>query len=152
MNINPAYKASELRYALEKVGVRALVVAKSFRNQNLLDILTQLIPQLENENQQHFTDKGIISSALIPSLERVIVLSDKPQKRSTLLINQLSRDTNCVESHSGALRWQDLMDLASPNLIAKVHNLQRDIQIDEAANIQFTSVNAILARLLLHLL
>lgn len=41
---------------------------------------------------------------------------------------------------SGILRWQDLMDLATPSLISKVHNMQKDIEIDEAANIQFTSV------------
>jgi hypothetical protein len=42
--------------------------------------------------------------------------------------------------HSGVLRWQDLMELASTALIAEIHNLQRDIQVDDAANIQFTSV------------
>lgn len=32
------------------------------------------------------------------------------------------------------------MELASTALIAEIHNLQRDIQVDDAANIQFTSV------------
>ena len=33
------------------------------------------------------------------------------------------------------------MDLASSDLVAEIHNLQREIKIDEPANIQFTSVN-----------
>ncbi len=52
-----------------------------------------------------------------------------------------------IHIFSGALRWKDLMELASPSLIAKVHNLQRDIQIDEAANIQFTSVHTMTLRM-----
>ncbi len=82
MNINPAYQTNELQYALEKVGVKALVVAKTFRNKNLLDILSQLIPQLDQENQQHPADNDIISSSLTPSLERVIILSDELKKGS----------------------------------------------------------------------
>jgi hypothetical protein len=40
------------------------------------------------------------------------------------------------------MRWQDLMDLASPASVADIYNLQREIDINEAANIQFTSVNS----------
>ncbi|XP_046641884.1 medium-chain acyl-CoA ligase ACSF2, mitochondrial-like [Daphnia pulicaria] len=123
VNINPAYQAEELRYVLEKVGVKALVVAKHFRNTNLMDILSQLVPQLDpnrNTNQHEDTQKPLVSCYLIPTLERVIVMSDEPQ-------------------NNGVLRWQDLMELASTALIAEIHNLQRDIQVDDAANIQFTS-------------
>ncbi|XP_046641888.1 medium-chain acyl-CoA ligase ACSF2, mitochondrial-like [Daphnia pulicaria] len=123
VNINPAYQTEELRYALEKVGVKALVVAKHFRNTNLMDILSQLVPQLDpnrNTNQLEDTKQLIVSSSLIPTLERVIVMSDEHQ-------------------NNGALRWQDLMDLATSDLVAEIHNLQREIEIDEPANIQFTS-------------
>ncbi|XP_046450152.1 medium-chain acyl-CoA ligase ACSF2, mitochondrial-like [Daphnia pulex] len=123
VNINPAYQTEELRYALEKVGVKALVVAKHFRNTNLMDILSQLVPQLDhnrNTNQLEDTKKLIVSSSLIPTLERVIVMSDEHQ-------------------NNGALRWQDLMELATSDLVAEIHNLQREIEIDEPANIQFTS-------------
>jgi hypothetical protein len=46
-----------------------------------------------------------------------------------------------IHVKSGAMRWQDLMDLASPASVADIYNLQREIDINEAANIQFTSVN-----------
>ncbi len=35
------------------------------------------------------------------------------------------------------------MDLATSDLIAEIRNFQREIEIDEPANIQFTSVNPI---------
>jgi fatty-acyl-CoA synthase len=82
VNINPAYQAGELRYALEKVGVKTLVVAKKFRNTNLVDTLSQLVPQLDpNQTPNHLenTNKLLVSSNLTPSLERVIVMSDEPQ-------------------------------------------------------------------------
>lgn len=82
MNINPAYQAGELRYALEKVGVKTLVVAKNFRNTNLVDTLSQLVPQLDpNQTPNHLenTNQLLVSSNLTPSLERVIVMSDEPQ-------------------------------------------------------------------------
>ena len=84
MNINPAYQAGELRYALEKVGVKTLVVAKNFRNTNLVNTLSQLVPQLDpNQTPNHLenTNKLLVSSNLTPSLERVIVMSDEPQHK-----------------------------------------------------------------------
>jgi fatty-acyl-CoA synthase len=84
VNINPAYQAGELRYALEKVGVKTLVVAKNFRNTNLVDTLSQLVPQLDpNQTPNHLenTNKLLVSSNLTPSLERVIVMSDEPQHK-----------------------------------------------------------------------
>jgi fatty-acyl-CoA synthase len=82
VNINPAYQAGELRYALEKVGVKALVVAKNFRNTNLMDTLSQLVPQLDpNRAANEFENTLYVSSSLIPSLERVIVMSDEPQHK-----------------------------------------------------------------------
>jgi hypothetical protein len=84
VNINPAYQAGELRYALEKVDVKTLVVAKNFRNTNLVDTLSQLVPQLDpNQTPNHLenTNKLLVSSNLTPSLERVIVMSDEPQHK-----------------------------------------------------------------------
>lgn len=84
MNVNPAYQATELRYALEKVEVKALVMAKTFRNTDLVNILSQLVPQLDpRDTTNHLvsTDGTRVSSSPVPSLERVIVLSEEPQNR-----------------------------------------------------------------------
>lgn len=45
VNINPAYRLSEVEYALNKVGCRALIVAPSFKSSNYLDMLDELGPK-----------------------------------------------------------------------------------------------------------
>ena len=82
VNINPAYKSPELRYALNKVEVKALVVADHFRNQSLPAILNELIPQKERTPTEN-----VVSSPQIPSLQKVITLSEQPQQRSVFFIN-----------------------------------------------------------------
>ena len=82
MNINPAYQAEELRYALEKVNVKALVVAKHFRSTNLMDILSQLVPQLDPDRKANqLGDTNLVSSSLVSTLEKVIVMSDEPSNK-----------------------------------------------------------------------
>lgn len=84
VNVNPAYQAGELRYALEKVEVKALVAAKTFRNTDLIDILSKLVPQLDRQGATDNVSNGElrVTSDAVPSLERVVVLSDEPQNRS----------------------------------------------------------------------
>jgi fatty-acyl-CoA synthase len=48
VNINPAYRRSELEYALNKVGCRALVLAPAFKTSNYLEMLADVqVPALE---------------------------------------------------------------------------------------------------------
>lgn len=44
VNINPAYRRSELQYALQKVGCRALILSPSFKSSDYLEILSELWP------------------------------------------------------------------------------------------------------------
>lgn len=84
MNVNPACQAGELRYALDKVRVKALVVAKAFRKTNLMDILGQIVPQLDASRtayQQELVNYPLVSSSRVPSLRRVIVMSNQLQNR-----------------------------------------------------------------------
>ena len=47
VNINPAYRLTELEYALNKVGCKGLVTAGSFKSSNYVSMLRQLAPELE---------------------------------------------------------------------------------------------------------
>ena len=44
VNVNPAYRASELEYALNKVGAKALLLARQFRSSGYVDMLRELAP------------------------------------------------------------------------------------------------------------
>ena len=51
VNVNPAYRLSEVEYALNKVGCRALVTAATFKSSDYIGMLTELrngsLPELE---------------------------------------------------------------------------------------------------------
>ncbi|HET8880624.1 MAG TPA: AMP-binding protein [Solimonas sp.] len=46
VNINPSYRLSELRYTLEKVGVKALIAAEAFRSSDYVGMVETLLPGL----------------------------------------------------------------------------------------------------------
>ena len=50
VNINPAYQPGELLYCLNKVGVKVVVASKAFKTQDYYQILTQIMPELEETN------------------------------------------------------------------------------------------------------
>ena len=81
VNVNPAFLADELAYCLNKVGVKALVLAESLKKINYVDNLRKAL-HIE-------VSATSMKSARIPSLEHVVVLSE----------NKIP----------GAMRWNDLL-------------------------------------------
>lgn len=73
VGINPAYQVPELEYALNKVGVKALIAPESYRSQNYYDMISQIVPGLQS------CSAGEINSTKIPSLSAVIMDSDRGQ-------------------------------------------------------------------------
>jgi fatty-acyl-CoA synthase len=43
VNVNPAFLADELAYCLNKVGVKALVLAESLKKQNYVEVLKKAL-------------------------------------------------------------------------------------------------------------
>ena len=60
VNVNPAFLADELAYCLNKVGVKALILAESLKKINYVDILKKAL-QVESNSSE-------MKSARIPSL------------------------------------------------------------------------------------
>ena len=71
VNINPAYQAGELHYCLNKVGVKCLVAADSFKTQDYHKMLREIMPELET------SAPGSLASKAVPSLKNVVMMSDK---------------------------------------------------------------------------
>ena len=55
VNINPAYRKSELEYALNKVGVRALVLARRFKSSDYLGMLSGIVPEMPSSQNSPST-------------------------------------------------------------------------------------------------
>ncbi len=71
VNINPAYQPGELKYCLNKVGVKAIVSSEFFKTQDYYSMLTKIAPEIPRSPQ------GQIESEDVPSLKHVIMLSQK---------------------------------------------------------------------------
>lgn len=113
VNLNPAYKSSELEYVLNKVSCKALVIAAEFKSSNYQEILTKIAPEIP-----HTVDKKLCAARL-PHLKHVIKIDS--------------------EQHSGIHRFADLLIAPTATQLAELQAIAADLQFDETINIQFTS-------------
>ncbi|AMO97748.1 AMP-binding enzyme family protein [Collimonas fungivorans] len=112
VNINPAYRVSELEYALNNVGCKALISMTSFKTSDYLEMIRALAPELQH------AAPGALQAARLPALKTVI---------------QLGHD-----EAPGMLRFADLIasgDAADPRLA----EIGARLQASDPINIQFTS-------------
>jgi fatty-acyl-CoA synthase len=113
VTINPAYRRSELEYALNKVGCRALVLAPSFKTSDYLGMLADLAPELAQ------CRPGELAAARLPQLRCVIRLGAEPTP--------------------GMLEFDALLAPADAAELDALGALGAQLQFDEPINIQFTS-------------
>jgi fatty-acyl-CoA synthase len=113
VNINPAYRRTELQYALNKVQCKALIVSPRFKSSDYLAILLELAPELG------YCDPGQLTASSLPLLESVIRLGS--------------------EKTPGMLNFDDLLCDASAEDLARLDALGATLQFDDPINIQFTS-------------
>jgi fatty-acyl-CoA synthase len=112
VNINPAYRLTELEYALNKVGCKALVTATRFKTSDYLGMINTLAPELA------ISHPGTLQAAKLPTLRSVIQIGgDAPGTFAFEKIAHHGRDQD----------RQHLRDLAPL------------LQFDDPINIQFTS-------------
>jgi fatty-acyl-CoA synthase len=69
VNINPAYRARELEFALRQSGCSALLLAASFKSSDYIGMLHSLMPELKHAHP------GRLASAALPQLKTLIQLS-----------------------------------------------------------------------------
>ena len=113
VTINPAYRRSELEYALNKVACKALVLAPGFKSSNYLEILGDIAPELAQ------CIPGKLAAAKLPELRHVIRLG--------------------AESSPGAHNFGSLLVAASTAELEQLAALGARLQFDDPINIQFTS-------------
>jgi fatty-acyl-CoA synthase len=113
VNINPAYRRSEVEYALNKVQCRALVTAVSYKSSDYLGMLGDIAPELAKASP------GNLNAAALPHLRALISLGD--------------------ERHAGCLAFRDVIDLGRASGTAELVSVGTRLQFDDPINIQFTS-------------
>ena len=113
VNINPAYRRSELEYALNKVTCRALILSPSFKSSDYLDMLADLAPELAH------CEAGLLRAHKLPSLEIVIRMGP--------------------EHTAGMLNFDDVLVTPTRDEQDELEMLGERLQFDDPINIQFTS-------------
>jgi fatty-acyl-CoA synthase len=113
VNINPAYRLSELEYTLNKVEVKALVCAERFKTSDYVGMLEQLAPEIER------TSPGALKSERLPHLRAAIRIAEAPR--------------------AGWLRFADIAAGAGEASLRQLADLTRRLDRHDAINIQFTS-------------
>ena len=111
VNINPAYRLTELEYALNKVGCRALVTATAFKSSDYVGMLGTLAPELATARP------GALAAARLPDLGTVIQIGG-PAAAGTITFAAVTGDA------------------ASRTRLAEI---EAGLQFDDPINIQFTS-------------
>jgi fatty-acyl-CoA synthase len=115
VNINPAYRSSELEYALNKAQCRALILARSLKNSDYVAIMRSLAPELDQA-----APGERLHLAKIPRLRHLVLLGKGPAVRGMTAFEEFTRSAG--PAHRNRLR--DLSAALDP---------------DDAINIQFTS-------------
>jgi fatty-acyl-CoA synthase len=47
VNVNPAFQESELKYCLQKVGIKTLVMAERFKSSDYVKIFSNIVPEVK---------------------------------------------------------------------------------------------------------
>jgi fatty-acyl-CoA synthase len=113
VNVNPAYRTSELEYALKQSGVSTLIIARRFKSSDYVTMLNEVCPEVSH------SQPGAIRSSHLPDLRSVIVLGE--------------------ERAPGTYAWADVLGLASRVSPDDLATRQRQQSFDDPINIQYTS-------------
>ena len=113
VNINPAYRRSELEYVLDKVTCSALILSPSFKSSDYLAIVQDVVPDIAASRA------GQLRSDRLPQLRHVIRLGQ--------------------DATPGMHNFDQLMDGITEADLAHLEDVSSTLQFDDAVNIQFTS-------------
>lgn len=113
VNINPSYRANELKYALQQSEVRGLALIDHHKSTHFWEILHEACPELAT------AAPGELNSEAFPKLKWIIGLRGDPP--------------------SYALKWDELLSRAESVPATTVSQIADKLHCNDAINIQYTS-------------
>ena len=112
VNINPAYRTSELEHVLRAAECRALISATRFKSSDYLAMLNALAPELAE-------NRDVLTSARLPALRYVITIGD--------------------DVHAGCIPFAAIASRADDDARPRLESVAATIDARAPVNIQFTS-------------
>lgn len=116
VNINPAYRTSEVEYALNKVGCKLLVTMARFKTSDYLGMLRELAPQWQHQQP------GQLGAVKLPHLNTVVWIDEAGQGAD----------------EPGLLRFSDLIARGNAD-DPRLAQVAATLKATDPINIQFTS-------------
>lgn len=113
VNINPAYRSSELEYALKQSGCRWVICADAFKTSDYHAMFLGLVPELAA------AEPGSLNCERLPELRGVVSLATNPP--------------------AAFLPWAELQQRAGEVSVEALAERQASLQFDDPINIQYTS-------------
>ena len=113
VNINPAYRLSELEYALNKVECKALILADQFKASDYEAMLLTLAPELPH------CPHGKLHAERLPHLKAAITIGE--------------------EAPGGFFTFADIADLAGDEHYEQLEAIEKKLSCHDPINVQFTS-------------
>ncbi len=113
VTINPAYRVSEVEFALNKVGCKALITASHFKTSDYIGMLQDLAPELSR------CEPGALTATKLASLKTVIRTGP--------------------ETTSGMLNFDAVIEGGRSGNSAALDAISATLEPTDAINIQFTS-------------
>ncbi len=113
VNINPAYRLSEVEYTLNKVGVKALIAAERFKTSDYAGMIETLAPEISG------SAPGALRSARLPDLRSLIKIGG--------------------EARPGWIDFEAVAGLAGAEQVQQLAKISRHLDRHQPINIQFTS-------------
>jgi len=113
VNVNPAYRSTELAYVLKQSDVKALFLVDEFRSSNYFSLLAEAVPELSR------SAPGQLNAAESPQLRHVVSLKETCE--------------------SGMWSWDAFLkqgDAIAENLLS---SRQSELQPNNPINVQYTS-------------
>jgi len=113
VTINPAYRTTELEYALKQSEINTLIMIENFKTSDYLHMFYEVAPFARGATP------GQIHSNKLPFLRNVVCISD--------------------EKHTGIFKWKDILDFSTKVGDSELKERQETLDFDDAINIQYTS-------------
>ena len=113
VNINPAYKGTELEYCINKVDLKCLIFATQFKSSAYAQTILDLCPEIVEQKPGHLHLKKL------PSLRVLVQISETPI--------------------AGAYSFQEVVKRANSGYFERLDHIANGLRPDDAINIQFTS-------------
>ena len=113
VNVNPAYRAYELKFALEQSGCQTLIMVPNFKNADFVSIFFETCPEAKAAKA------GTLSAADLPFLKNLILI-----------------DKTHPDSFFG---WNQILAMGDRMAFAQLRQREAGLSFDEPINIQYTS-------------